>query len=280
MQKSVSDADWFEMNCRPGTEVNIMGSSFQVPLLPPDDVQLRFTGRTSRQNLEQAFEFYKLVLDQSTNLESVVDFGGGWGRILRFFLREVKPDQLYLLDCLADAIDEAKRTNAPFHIIQTIPGQSFPLTNDSIDVVYAFSVFSHLSEAASRQSLREFSRILKKDGIAVITTRGQWHFDYLRKCKASYLSKCKALLTNKPLDHIEQVSQAIPDMDELEKALARGEYQFFPTGGGGELSSDFYGEAWIGENWIKENLRELGYSSYELYLEKGSIDQVTFVLHK
>lgn len=270
MQSYLSDNVWFNLNFKPGSEVNIGGRIVHVPLLPSDDVQLRFTGRTTRQNLEQAFEFYKLILEQTTNLKSVVDFGGGWGRILRFFLRDVNPDQLYLIDCLTDAIDEARRTKAAFNIIQTIPGQPCPVADESIDVVYAFSVFSHLSETSSRQALRDFSRMLKKGGIAAITTRGRQHLDFLRNIS----------LTSKTSGHLAHVSQVLPDWDVMERGFDKGEYQFFPTGGGGELSSDFYGEAWIGKNWIKANLSELGYTNYEIFPEKGSIDQVTFILHK
>lgn len=270
MHKHLSDADWFKLNFKLGSETNINGELLHIPLLPSDEVQLRFTGRTTRQNLEQAFEFYKLILGQTSSLQSVVDFGGGWGRILRFFLREVDPKQLYLIDCLTDAIEEAKRTQAPFNIIQTLPGQPCPVPENNIDVVYAFSVFSHLSEASSRQALRDFSRILKKGGIAVITTRGRQHLNYLRSLS----------ITAESSGHLTHVSQVIPDWDALERGFAKGEYQFFPTGGGGELSSDFYGEAWIGEGWIKANFHELGYTSYKIFPEKGSIDQVTFVLQK
>ncbi|MEB3200172.1 MAG: hypothetical protein VKK62_06565 [Synechococcaceae cyanobacterium] len=50
---------------------------------------MRFTARHGRDNLQQAFDFYKVVLDhlptQSKGQFRLIDFGGGWGRVLRLF---------------------------------------------------------------------------------------------------------------------------------------------------------------------------------------------------
>ncbi len=271
MKKQISDTTWFEMNCTPGLKTKEL-SSIQVPLLPSDDIQLRFTGRTSRQNLEQAFEFYRFILTKVPSPESVVDFGGGWGRILRFFLREVNPQKLYLVDCLTDAIMAAKATNPAFKIIQTLPGQTCPLDDASIDLVYAFSVFSHLSESFACENLKDFNRMLKPGGVVAFTTRGQQHLDFLRE-------KLAGPNTDRS-GHLFEAIQTLPNLDLIEKTIKAGEYQFFPTGGGGELSSQFYGETWIGEGWVKKNYRNLGYKKYEMFPEHGSVDQVTFILHK
>ncbi len=272
MKTNISDSNWFELNFVPGLTAVAGASPIQIPGLPSDDIQLRFTGRTSRQNLEQAFEFYTFVLSKIPAPNAVVDFGGGWGRILRFFLREVDPKKLYLVDCLTDAIEAARATNPPFNIIQTLPGQMCPLPDNSIDLVYAFSVFSHLSESFSRENLKDFSRMLKPGGVVAFTTRGQQHINYLRQ-----------IMVGPDADksnHVLQAVQTLPNLDLIEKKIKAGEYQFFPSSGGGELSSSFYGETWIGEKWIKNNYKKLGFSGYEMFPEKGTIDQVTFLLHK
>src|SRR6266700_1425205 len=98
--QNISDEAWFEYNLEPKT------SPIKLPGLPDPEIQMRFTGRAGRGNLEQAFDFYKFVRDQlppdSGAQYRLIDFGGGWGRILRFFLREVPADHLALVDCLTD----------------------------------------------------------------------------------------------------------------------------------------------------------------------------------
>jgi SAM-dependent methyltransferase len=44
-----------------------------------------------------------------------------------------------------------------------------PADDQSADIIYLYSVFSHLKEADVRANLREFARILKKDGVLFLT---------------------------------------------------------------------------------------------------------------
>jgi hypothetical protein len=75
MKRQIGDATWFELNCTPRLKTK-EHSSIQVLLLPSDDIQLRFTGRTSQQNLEQAFEFYRFILTKAQSPELAINFGG------------------------------------------------------------------------------------------------------------------------------------------------------------------------------------------------------------
>jgi hypothetical protein len=72
----------------------------------------------------------------------------------------------------------------------------------------------------------------------------------------------------------------LPAPKVIQQRYEEGEFQFYPTGGGGELTTDFYGEAWITERWMEHNFRALGFSKYEFFPERGAIDQCIFVLTK
>lgn len=117
---AISDNLWFVANLNPSAGRAELG--IQIPELPPPEIQMRFTGRHGRVNLQQAFDFYAFVLKhlprEAQGRLRLVDFGGGWGRVLRFFLREFSAERLILFDCLTDAVECAKSLAPPFAVQQ------------------------------------------------------------------------------------------------------------------------------------------------------------------
>jgi 2-polyprenyl-3-methyl-5-hydroxy-6-metoxy-1,4-benzoquinol methylase len=148
-----------------------------LPSMPDADVQARYVGKSGDPALLQAFDAYHLFKDlaaqhghpiQSTS--SVLDFGCGWGRILRFFMRDVAPANLVGVDCMPKAIELCRQTNTvnEFKQVPLLPPSD--LQNNSFDLIYLFSVFSHLSEDAHDRWLTEFRRVMKPGGILIATT--------------------------------------------------------------------------------------------------------------
>jgi hypothetical protein len=68
------------------------------------------------------------------------------------------------------------RTN--FHVSDFLP-MSLPVGDKRFDVIYAFSVFTHLSERATRTSLETLRRYVADDGMLCITIRPveYWNHD-------------------------------------------------------------------------------------------------------
>ena len=84
--------------------------------MPPESVQRNFTGTAGDDALRLAFDFYRLVhrlieRHATAPVETILDFGCGWGRILRFFMRDVAEDSLIGIDCLQEAVDLCHATN-------------------------------------------------------------------------------------------------------------------------------------------------------------------------
>ncbi|MFA6954577.1 MAG: class I SAM-dependent methyltransferase [Thermoanaerobaculia bacterium] len=270
---SISDETWLLANLHPAQGSAELG--IQIPELPPGEIQLRFTGREGRVNLQQAFDFYKFVLahfpQERNGKLRLIDFGGGWGRILRLFLREFQADQLVLIDCLTAAIDCARSLNPPFTVVKNEVMPPLPLEPACTDACYAFSVFSHLSELACSRWLTHLRGLLVPGGRLIITTRGSVQIGNLRHLRA--------VASPDDADPTHPIARSLPHPDEIEQRYDAGEFQFYPTGGGrGELTSDFYGEAWIPEQWIARNLDRLGFSGYEFFTEFLTVDQCVFVL--
>ena len=122
----------------------------------------------------QIYEIFKALYEKYAGPISpdncVLDFGCGWGRVIRFFLREVAPDNLIGLDAYEPALAACRKTNrwSQFFRCDVLPPTE--LKSGSFDLIYAFSVFSHLSEEAHWRWLEEFKRILRPSGVLVLTT--------------------------------------------------------------------------------------------------------------
>jgi hypothetical protein len=262
---SVCDDTWFELQFRPQAALKYTG--IPVPTLPPDEVQMRFTGSMGRNNLRQAFSFYKYTCSvcnlKQINQPKILDFGGGWGRISRFFLRESKPEFIWIADCLSDSIHWLHATRNPCNIIMNDPLPPIPGLHTSFDLIYAFSVFSHLSEESLHAWLTYLMDCLAPSGYLVFTTRGN---QFIEQIEHIYQE-------NEP----HYLKEKLPHPEEIRARHLRGELQFYPTGGGGELTSDFYGETLIPRSYIEMHYGSALVSFTE---EIEDVDQAVVVLVK
>jgi SAM-dependent methyltransferase len=150
--------------------------------MPPADVVKRLNGQELEQALKHGFAFYLRIKQYlawaGIPLEraKVLDFGCGWGRHIRFLLREMQPQQITGSDVDPDVIELCRRQ---------IPGVRFetngiapPLSHPAgaFDAVYAQSVFSHLPEHAHMLWLEELVRVLRPGGLLIATTDGPRKF--------------------------------------------------------------------------------------------------------
>lgn len=153
--------------------------------LPPDEYR-RLVGPTEAKffdNPTGAPLFPGLPLDV---YRSVLDFGCGCGRLARQFLQQRPRPERYLgLDRHAGMIEWCQGQLAPaasafefrhhdaFHPHLNPGGHvdplPFPAADESISLVVAWSVFTHLYEAETEFYLREIARVLTGDGMAMTT---------------------------------------------------------------------------------------------------------------
>jgi SAM-dependent methyltransferase len=151
-----------------------------LPSHPGDAVEGRINDKTGLAALETGFRIYAVFkhlyeAHGGTLLPTsrVLDFGCGWGRLTRFFLRDVEPGNLVGIDVDETAIADCRETNpwCRFERSTVLPPSG--LDSGSFDLVYAYSVYSHLSEEAHLRWLEEFERLLRPGGILLLTTLGR-----------------------------------------------------------------------------------------------------------
>jgi SAM-dependent methyltransferase len=143
------------------------------PPNPPRAIQERFVGssyetayREAERFVARAFEFVPAAREGDLR---VLDFGAGWGRILRMLLRRVGPGQLWSTDVDLEMTALVHSTLPGVNATTNAPMPPSSFRSGMFDAVTAFSVFSHLSEPAHRAWAEEFARVLRPGGLVFIT---------------------------------------------------------------------------------------------------------------
>ena len=108
------------------------------------------------------------------DLKTVLEFGCGCGRVLRNW-RGVDGPQVYGVD-YSKPLVEWCRAHLPFANC-AITSEDPPLPHDDafFDLVYAVSVFTHLSEEKQLPWMTELRRVIRPGGHLMITTHGASH---------------------------------------------------------------------------------------------------------
>ena len=106
------------------------------------------------------------------SLQAILDFGCGCGRVTRHF-HSLKQARIYGTDYNPKLVAWCKN-NLPFAEFE-INGLRPPLAYESgkFDLIYAFSVFTHLPQSLQVPWLTELSRVLKPGGYLLFTTHGE-----------------------------------------------------------------------------------------------------------
>lgn len=138
----------------------------------PEEDDFHHSGRVGRECLLRA-----LPDGWSFDGKRVLDFGCGAGRVLRWFAAEA--ERAEFMGCEIDAASVRwmeEHLSPPFRVFQSSPEPPLPLESDSLDLVYAISVFTHLDTSWARW-LVELHRVLRPDGILIATFLGDgiWH---------------------------------------------------------------------------------------------------------
>jgi SAM-dependent methyltransferase len=163
------------------------GLSARLPAMPPEKIQLSWTGASGEAVMRPALGFVQLVDSAAGRLtgrglagKSVLDFGCGYGRMLR--LLPWFTDRLYGCDPWDASLQlcEQHRVWGQLARSEYLP-QDLPFGEEKFDVVLAFSVFTHTSARALRTALAAIRRRIAPGGLLVATIRPATYWEYITK---------------------------------------------------------------------------------------------------
>ena len=239
-----------------------------LPDLPEPALQEVWNGTSGAALAAQSVCFYRRLKEAwakhgSGEMTSahVLDFGCGWGRLTRMLARDVDPGNLYGCDPVESILEVCRENGVPAELARSdfLP-ETVPF-DQSFDMVFSFSVFTHISERAHLASLEAVHSSLSPGGLFVATIRPPSYLDFSPLMKPA-------------LDRLP------PDR---ERALSEARYLFAPheTDGhpqfGGQQMD--YGETVITLPYVRDNWSRW-FELLDVALMTGDMYQVVLTLRK
>jgi SAM-dependent methyltransferase len=149
-----------------------------LPSMASEEVQKLWTGAYGEVLLGQSQAFLKTMISgygaitgKRIENANVLDFGCGWGRLIRLLYKYIPVENIYGVDSWDESIKECEKHNikANLAISDWVP-KSLPFERQ-FDLIFAFSVFTHLSEKTAQVVLQTLRKLIFEDGLLVITIR-------------------------------------------------------------------------------------------------------------
>ena len=146
-----------------------------LPAMAPVAVQKDWTGSSGADLLVNTVWFPRLL--NETMLEyrgvdlrgrSVLDVGCGYGRLVRLMYYYSDPDRISGVDPWPQSLVLCEGLPGTFVLVEETP-QSYPV--QPVDIAYAFSVFTHLTERAMHAVLAAVLMAMRPNALFVFTIR-------------------------------------------------------------------------------------------------------------
>lgn len=173
----------FRQRFRPRQKVPASGA---MPL-PPEPLRYRVHGaspgdggesflRVGQQCAQDVVTAVAGTGQQLSDFKSILDFGVGCGRTLRWLAPLAPAAQFYGTDIDREAIAWCRAHLGFANFAANDPLPPLPFANGLFDFIYAVSVFTHLDESYQFHWLAELRRIARPGAIVVLTLHGDFLF--------------------------------------------------------------------------------------------------------
>lgn len=201
-----------------------------LPKMPSADVQTSWTGNTDHTLLRQSISFTRLSVGKYHELvckpmseSNILDFGCGWGRLIRLLYKYVPVENIYGVDPWDQslAICHSCNLHGNLYLSDYIPRTLPTPTNLKFDFIQAFSVFTHLSEKVTKTAIETLRDHLTDEGILVLTIRPKEYWTFMLNRNPNFSSD----KINQLLDEHDQKGFAFcpHDREKIEGEITYGD---------------------------------------------------------
>ncbi|GBR52991.1 hypothetical protein AA106555_1119 [Neokomagataea thailandica NBRC 106555] len=166
-------------------------------------------------------------------------------------MKDIRPEFLQGVEQTDRFLLAARRANPCVNFFHSGFAPALPLQDASLDLVTSWSYFAHVSEFSADQWMREIHRLLRKGGLAVVTTQSR---RFLAFCAEQRLRRASGMRLEHPWH--EACADSFTDEGRANSAFEAGKYLHaaiakppFPEA--------HYGEAIIPKNYILKNWSHL-----------------------
>jgi SAM-dependent methyltransferase len=132
-------------------------------------IRYYFNGRRILDTVRQVLNWQ---FGQLNSISSFLDFASGYGRFTRFLVQEIPPQNLWISDIYAQAVQFQIEQFGVQGIVSTTYPQDYPI-QQSFDAILACSFFSHLPEATFLTWLQKLYSLLSPEGILMFSVHGR-----------------------------------------------------------------------------------------------------------
>lgn len=259
-----------------------------MPSFPSAEIQSSFVGSSNEDAIYDAWRFYILMSDRWKKYglrigqrSHVLDFGCGWGRFARMFLRNVPASHIYCADTSDWSLGICRETGVPGKMVRVEPMPPSPLPSAQFDLAFAYSVFSHLSPKSHLAWRAELARVVKPNGLVFVTTQARWFLDECRRYR----------------EHPDLISD--PWHQELAKSFVDYEASVSTYDDGGflfaadepsapltnsqisqRLGPDLYGQAVVPSRYFESQWSEEGFVLLEFVADRSLCEQAIAIFRK
>ena len=150
-----------------------------LPSMASADIQVSWTGASGPQLLGPTTDFVRMmshhfieITRRSLKDARVLDFGCGYGRMLRQMYYYTDPENIFAVDPWDKSCEICRNDRVLGTIMQSdyIP-ISLPIDRSDMELIFAYSVFTHISKKAAIATLTALRRHIAPSGLLILTTR-------------------------------------------------------------------------------------------------------------
>ena len=177
----------------------------KMPSLPSNEVQKKWMGHFGRDMMIQSSNItrlFQVLYTQATGNtlrgRKILDYGCGWGRLLRMMYHVSDVNHVYGIDPMTASLAECRKYGITENLAlcDAVP-EDLPFEGTLFDLIFSFSVFTHISERSMEAVLKAARRRIGADGVYIITIRpiefwnlreDAWGSDVVSKLRQDHLN--------------------------------------------------------------------------------------------